>query len=90
MSRFRDPDVMRRAYELSAEDARQGRVGDWIGNHHQAYRERVRTPLERSIERKWSAPYQEPPCRQRHGGRNELDGSCLRCGVAWGKPCPNA
>jgi hypothetical protein len=56
MSRFRDKDVMRRAYAICAEQARRGEVGDWIGAHHQAYRERTKTPLELSIERKWSAP----------------------------------
>ena len=56
MSRFWDRDVVRRAYEIGAEKSRQGRIiGDWIGDHHQAYRERVKTPLERSIQREWSS-----------------------------------
>lgn len=87
MSRFRDRDVMRRTHELSDERARRGEAGDWIGDHYQAYRERVRTPLELETERRWSAPYQEPPCRQRHGACSDHDRSCLRCSAGWGKPC---
>lgn len=55
MSRFYDKDVMRRAYQLSHEQTLRGEHGDWIGAHHQAYRERVRTPLERRIAREWSS-----------------------------------
>lgn len=53
MSRFWDKDVLRRAYQIGAERCRRGEAGDWIGDHHQAYRERVHTPLEKRIQREW-------------------------------------
>ena len=90
MSRFWDRDVVRRAYEISEEKTRQGRaIGDWIGDHYQAYRERIKTPLERRIEQEWSGPYQEPPCRQAHGACDD-NRSCLRCAAPWGHPCRQA
>jgi len=50
------------------------------------------TPLDRKIQKRWSAPVVEPPCRIKTGITGSDPDSncfnvCIKCGSRFGQPC---